>query len=123
MLLPGGAPLAQGATHCMAIHLQIEEDRLLIRADTTRMDGENLIFTAMEKAGVFEKHWREVTIDLQHLEYLNSLGITELVNIHRSLRGNGRTFVLRLIHVDRKVNAILELVEIQKIAEISLKGA
>ncbi|MBX7056875.1 MAG: hypothetical protein K1X75_02325 [Leptospirales bacterium] len=107
----------------MAIHLQIEEDRLLIRADTTRMDGENLIFTAMEKAGVFEKHWREVTIDLQHLEYLNSLGITELVNIHRSLRGNGRTFVLRLIHVDRKVNAILELVEIQKIAEISLKGA
>ncbi len=102
-----------------AVHIEGEELRVV--AESPRMDGDNLMIGAMQKARVFERSWRAATLDLAVVEYLNSLGITELVNIHRGLIEKNPQLQFRLCNVDRRVNAILELVEIQNIAQIELR--
>lgn len=87
-----------------------------------RIDGENHILRSLSEGNFFQDGLEAIEIDLVNVEHLNSLGITEFVSIHRRLRdvSNGTT-VLRLLNVERKVNAILGLVEMHKIADIRLK--
>jgi ABC-type transporter Mla MlaB component len=106
----------------MSTQIQIEDDTLRVKVDHPRMDGENLILSALRDGDWFDRSFLRLEIDFEHVEYLNSLGITELVTIHRTLRDRGNRARIRFIHVDRKVNAILELVELQKIADIQLKA-
>ncbi len=87
-----------------------------------RVDGENYILRSLSEGGYFQSDLAAIEIDLANVEHLNSLGITEFVSIHRRIQdaADGETR-LRLINVDRKVNAILELVEMHKIADVHLK--
>jgi anti-anti-sigma regulatory factor len=87
-----------------------------------RVDGENYILRSLSEGHFFQSDLEAIEIDLVNVEHLNSLGITEFVSIHRRIQnaGAGRTR-LRLLNVDRKVNAILELVEMHKIADVHLK--
>ena len=87
-----------------------------------RLDGDNFVLNALKDGNFFNKDIELVEIDFDPVEFINSLGITELVNIHRMyMDANQGSTRFRFLNVDRKVNAILELVEIQKIAEIEVK--
>jgi len=89
-----------------------------------RLDGNNYIVSALKAAGHISSEIGTVEMDFAKVEYLNSLGITELVTIHRLFQeqSRGKT-TFRFLNVDRKIRVILELVEIQKIAEIEPKPA
>ena len=95
---------------------------LKIKIHHHRLDGDNFIYNGLKNENHFTNDIELVEIDFEPVEFINSLGITELVNIHRKFSeiNYGKTN-FRFINVDKKVNAILELVEIQKIAEIILK--
>jgi len=106
----------------MAVQIEKRDDALHVKIKHPRIDGENLILAALDEQGLLTKpEYAVLELDLGEVEYLNSLGITEFVNIHRRLRTAPESVGLRLINVDKKVNAILELVEIQKIAEIQTR--
>lgn len=84
-----------------------------------RIDGMNHILAAIQSGNFLNPTVRQVDLDFHAVEYLNSLGITEIINIHRSFTDvTGGNVRFRFINVDFKVRSILELVEIQKIAEI-----
>ena len=88
-----------------------------------RIDGENYILRALSEGNYFQADLEAIEIDMGNVEHLNSLGITEFVSIHRRVRDQcGPRTRLRLINLERKVNAILELVEMQKIADVRLKS-
>ncbi len=102
----------------MLVDITKTGQELRIKVLHPRIDGDNFIIKSLkEKKLVFAMEL--VEFDLDSVEYVNSLGITEFVNIHRMYteisRGKTR---FRFINVDKKVNAILELVEVQKLAEI-----
>ena len=106
----------------MNVVIKKEGDVLKVKVFNHRLDGENLIYNALKNEKCFTADVAVVEIDFNTVEFINSLGITELVNLHRKYAETnyGKTS-FRFINVDKKVNAILELVEIQKIAEIILK--
>ena len=106
----------------MPVQIETDNATLHIKVVHPRIDGENFILKALRDGNYFEQDFETVNVDLNDVEYLNSLGITEFVNIHRGFLENteGKT-KLRLLNVEKKVNAILELVELQKIADIHLK--
>jgi anti-anti-sigma regulatory factor len=103
------------------VHAEIHKDgtTLILRAVYPRLDGGNHLLNALKSGPWLEGDVEAVEIDFGDVEYLNSLGITELVTIHRLVqeqtRGKTR---FRFFNVDRKIRTILELVEVQKIAEI-----
>ncbi len=105
----------------MPVRIEKRGRNLYVEVTHPRIDGENHILRALQEGNYFRGEFEYVDIDLEHVEYLNSLGITEFVNIHRRFIDEGNTTRLRLLNVERKVNAILELVEMQKIADIELK--
>lgn len=103
----------------MSVFIEKGDDALYVKINHPRIDGENLILKALENDGRLEDpDYSVLELDLASVEYLNSLGITEFVNIRRRFRNGPRDVSMRLINVDKRVQAILELVEIQKIAEI-----
>lgn len=105
-------------------HVEVKREgkSLFVRVLFPRIDGENFIVNAVKEKNLIAQDIELVEIDLDAVEYLNSLGITEFVNIHRMFTDitRGKT-KFRFTNVDRKVKAILELVEVQKIAEIISK--
>lgn len=106
----------------MQVQINREADVVSVLVKHPRIDGENYILRALTEGNYFQSGIRVIEIDLASVEHLNSLGITEFVSIHRRIEefSDGET-VLRLINVERKVNAILDLVEMHKIAEIQLR--
>ena len=103
----------------MSVTITEQGNRLLVVVHHSRVDGENYILSALTDGQYFKDGIHDLEIDLENVEYINSLGISELVTINRKfldVRPQGVNF--RLLNVDRRVNAILELVEIENIADI-----
>ncbi len=106
----------------MGIDVRTDGGTVTVTVRRQRLDGDNDIINALKKGGFIGPTLSTLVIDFNPVEFINSLGITELVNIHRLCQeagGGGVNF--RFLNVDKKVNAILELVEIQKFAEIQVK--
>lgn len=107
----------------MNIEIRQEGALLRIRILAQRLDGDNEILAAIKNGNYKIDRTELVEVDFSPVEFINSLGITELVNIHRLFaEANPEGVRLRFLNVDKKVNAILELVEIQKIAEIQVRS-
>lgn len=104
----------------MSVSIRKYPHKVEIRIGTERLDGENDILEAINKETDLARDIHDLIIDFENVSYINSLGISELINIHRifSDANKGSTH-LHFINVDRKVRAILELVDMHKIAEIS----
>lgn len=103
----------------MHVTIEKQEETLKIKVHHPRMDGENHILNALKEGGYFTPDIRLVELDFNNVEYINSLGITEIINIHRNFAdATGNQVRFCFINVGRKVIAVLELVEVQKIAEI-----
>ncbi len=107
----------------MGIDVKQEGTTVTVVVRRQRLDGDNDILNALKKGGFLGANLSTLIIDFEPVEFINSLGITELVNIHRLCTETHPEGVhFRFLNVDKKVNAILELVEIQKFAEIEVKG-
>lgn len=106
----------------MPVEIEKRGQVIYVLVKYPRVDGENYILRSLSEGNYFQSGLEAIEIDLVNVEHLNSLGITEFVSIHRRLQdaSDGRTR-LRLSNVDRKVNAILELVEMHKIADVHLR--
>lgn len=102
--------------------VEIEKQGPVLRVNIlhTRIDGDALLLGRIQEACPDGADLQQIEFDFKHVEYINSLGITDLVNVHRAFNEGHREVTLRLINVNRKVNAILELVDLSKIAEITL---
>ena len=105
------------------VDFEQQNGSLYIRALGERLDGSNQILETMEENGLFRNSYSKVELDMARVEFINSLGITELVDMQRRFTDNmQRKTTLHFTNVDPKVNAILELVEFHRVAKISLKG-
>ncbi|MCB1166810.1 MAG: STAS domain-containing protein [Leptospiraceae bacterium] len=106
----------------MDLKIEKQGNDLLIRLFHPRVDGDNLILRELELGEFLGAPIGTLTIDMAEIEYINSLGITELINIHRRFsESNSDGFKLVLKNVDRKIATILELVDIHRIAEIDTR--
>ena len=107
----------------MGIEIREEAGTVHVRVQQQRLDGDNDILNALKRGNFFGPALRLLEIDFEPVEFINSLGITELVNIHRHcLEQHPDGVEFRFLNVDKKVNAILELVDIQTFAEIHVKS-
>ncbi len=84
-----------------------------------RIDGENHIINEIRRSECFRPETLKVEINFEPVRYINSLGISEIINIHRLFNEvTGENSRLIFCNVDPKVLSILELIEIHKIVEI-----
>ncbi len=103
----------------MFVEFKREGDALKIIVLHPRIDGENHIWNAVQKENLLQPDVGLLEFDLGRVEYMNSLGITEFVNIHRRFLDTTKGRVkLRFINVERKIMGILALVELDKVAEV-----
>lgn len=103
----------------MLVEFKREGETLKIIVLHPRIDGENHIWNALQKENLLQPDVGLLEFDLAKVEYMNSLGITEFVNIHRRFLDATKGRVkLRFINVERKIMGILALVELDKVAEV-----
>lgn len=106
----------------MDLKIEKQGNNLLVRLFHPRVDGDNLILKELESGQYHSAPVESLTIDMAEIEYINSLGITEIINIHRKFtEKNPEGFRLQLRNVDRKIATILELVDIHRIADIETR--
>ncbi|HBS06611.1 MAG TPA: hypothetical protein DEA96_16700 [Leptospiraceae bacterium] len=106
----------------MDLKIEKQGNDLLIRLFHPRVDGDNLILKELDAGKFTIEPVDSLTIDMAEIEYINSLGITEIINIHRKFsEKNPGGFRLKLQNVDRKIATILELVDIHRIADIETR--
>lgn len=74
------------------VHAEIHKDgtTLILRAVYPRLDGAAILLNALKSGPWLEGDVEAVEIDFGDVEYLNSLGITELVTIHRLVQEQTR---------------------------------
>lgn len=113
----------------MFVDIKRKDDQLILRLLHPRIDGSNHMLDAMteflgpdalsESAPSAVAGLTEIEINFVDVIYLNSMGITELVNIYRLLtdRSRGRIH-FRFINVGNRIHSILELVEFTKLADV-----
>ncbi|MCR9144001.1 MAG: STAS domain-containing protein [bacterium] len=111
----------------MFVEITREDDQLLLKLLHPRIDGSNHMLDAMteflgpealgDNAAV--SGLREIEIDFAAVNYLNSMGITELVNLYRMATDRSRGRIqFRFINVSNRIHSILELVEFTKLADV-----
>jgi anti-anti-sigma regulatory factor len=111
----------------MFVDIKRKDNQLNLQLLHPRIDGSNHMLDAMTEflgpealsdnaavAGL-----TEIEIDFAAVTYLNSMGITELVNLYRlgTDRSRGR-IQFRFINVSNRIHSILELVEFTKLADV-----
>lgn len=100
-----------------------DNDTIIINIAHSRIDGENLILNALLKDGWFKPDICNVVLDFNNVAYINSMGITEIINIHRRFTESASDHVhFKFINLGKKVLEILSMVEIQKIADVTPKS-
>ena len=97
--------------------------KLIIKILHNRIDGDNHIIHALEKGNFIQEDIESLEFDFDRVEYLNSLGITEFININRKfpVKGKRKKSKFVFLNVSAHIYGILELVEMHKMAEIHLK--
>ena len=104
------------------INLAEGEKAIFIRVLQDRLDGASVLLAEV-RAGDYMKSTIEL-VEIESVEYINSLGITELVTLKRLFsEASLHPVQMRLLNVDRRVNAILELLEIHKMADVRLRDS
>ena len=66
-----------------AVEISKEESILKIAILHKRIDGDNHIIHALEKGNFIQSDINILEFDFNQVEYLNSLGIAEFININR----------------------------------------
>jgi len=107
------------------IHVEINQEgnTLKISINDKRIDGDNHIMNALKEGNFIRPEIECLEFDFYSVEYLNSLGITEFVNINRSFSNpeKKKKTKFKFLNVSSHIYAILELVEMHKMAEIQMK--
>ena len=98
---------------------------LKIKILHNRIDGDNHIIHALEKGNFIQDDVAKLEFDFEKVEYLNSLGITEFININRKFPSGSKKKKSKFVflNVSAHIYGILELVEMHKMAEIHLKNS
>ena len=99
----------------MRVEIEQNNRTLYVRLLDPRLEGEQKIVDALKEYQ--QADLEHVEIDFALVQYLNSRGITELVSIYRTFDPD-RT-KLKFLNVGGRVRHIMDLVELQHIAEIS----
>ncbi len=95
---------------------------LRLKISEPRIEGDNSLVSFLNAGKYISSDLEVLELDLADVEYINSPGISELINLNRNLQEatNERARMV-FLNVDQRVNSILELVEVTKIAEIHVK--
>lgn len=108
----------------MAVTVDYLGDTLRVQIIHPRIEGKNYIFEALVEDASLSKDVSRIKIDMEGVEYINSLGIAELISIHRfyDRTNNGQTRII-FKNVDPKIASIFRMVEMEKICEIIEKAS
>lgn len=101
--------------------LEINRDQSVLKIKTRfpRLDGNNNILEMLLTRPELVLGINCIEIDMDSLQFINSMGLSELLAIYDMFCARSETpMFIRLLNVDRKVGAILELAEMTHIAEI-----
>lgn len=106
------------------MHIEINKvnggSQLQLIVHIPRIDGGGQIADAMREYEDDLSGVESIEVDFKHVEYLNSMGITELVNMYRIITDKSRgRITFRFVNVKSKIHSILELVEFTKIVDVN----
>ena len=109
----------------MFVDVKRNDSKLVLALLHPRIDGSNHLLDAVNE---FTRQsgglpaiadLTEIEIDFAGVTYLNSMGITELVNIYRYLTAQSRGRIqFRFSNVMPRIHSILDLVEFTKLADV-----
>ena len=108
----------------MFVDLKQKENTLCCKLLTPRIDGSNHMLDALNEflqnqGADALQGIHEFEIDFGQVEYLNSSGISELVNIYRLVTDRSRGQIhFRFVNVRSRIHSIMELVEFTKLADV-----
>lgn len=99
------------------------QEKIEIKFHKIRLDGDNSIFHAVTTSEYEPDSFRDISMDLEQVDYINSLGIAEIVSTFRYLKGNREDVKMRITNVNNSISNVFRLVELTDIFEIySLDG-
>ncbi len=106
------------------MHIEITKEKdgtqLSVLVHVPRIDGSGQIADAMREYEDDLSGVESIEVDFKHVDYLNSMGITELVNMYRIITDKSRgRITFRFVNVKSKIHSILELVEFTKIVDVN----
>lgn len=95
---------------------------LRLTIGSPRIEGDNSLVNFLKDGRYITSDLEALELDMDSVEYINSPGISELINLNRNLQeATSNQARLVFLNVEQRVNSILELVEVTKIAEIHVK--
>lgn len=106
----------------MSLSVQKTGTTLSLKISSPRIEGDNSLVNYLQAGKFMTPDIEVLELDLDEVEYINSPGISELINLNRNLQETTKERAkLVFLNVDQRVNSILELVEVTKIADIHVK--
>ncbi|MCS6985016.1 MAG: STAS domain-containing protein [Leptospiraceae bacterium] len=102
----------------MSLSIDNLDKKVLISIQTPRLTGESRLVEQVLQASLGEDI-EEFVFDFSRVEYINSLGMAELVALYHNLsRIYKKPFRWRFTHLNPSIARILRMVDLGKIAHI-----
>jgi anti-anti-sigma regulatory factor len=101
--------------------IQKQNETIRIKIQHPKIDGGNSILRELHNKNLIRPGIQIVEIDFDRVEYMNSLGLTELINIHREFTEVQKDVQFHFINVNKKIVTLLQLVDMDRIAHIRQK--
>lgn len=104
------------------VKIQQKANSIVVKVMYPRVDGNNLIFRRLIEEEKLDFDIQKIVFDMDRVEYVNSLGIAEFISLHRYFSGSfDHPVEFEFINLEPKINSIFQMVEIGKLAKVSLK--
>ncbi len=91
---------------------QENEEELRIKIPSSKDLTEGIILQELQKDNIFYKKIQSIWIDLQNIHELNSLAISELLNLYNKFKKNNPDIQVHLINIKPQVFNIMQLVNV-----------
>ncbi len=99
----------------LTAHFQGHDLKLEVRS--ARLDASTARELREELAMIWRPDVGDVTVDLSHVEFVDSSGMGALLSIHRRLPEKHSP--VRLVHVRPAVQSVLELVRLHRVFDLA----
>ncbi len=103
----------------MSVIITQIDSKIMVTINQARLEGGNSIFDNLIKEAPFSDTIKTLVIDFNRVEYINSLGMAELMSTYSNLRRiNGRDIKLVFSRLQPQIAKVLRLLDLGEIAEI-----
>jgi len=103
----------------MAVEIQVTNEAAVIKIGDEQINGQNFIFDdVMVHFDQNKEDFEKVIVDFSKVEYVNSLGIAEMISMIKYFREKNKKIKFKMINVNKKVVKLFKMVELGTLADI-----